>query len=139
MPAELTKVKWAPQAKARNMRETLNSLMMLGLIVVVDWLGMEGYGWYQFVGLLRFNLDGVSIGGGIGGHVPLLAIVVGTVYAGGMLFTWNGKGLQASQDKKDFLQRAAAGFAKVLGGALIALASVAVLRYAWWLVVQAIQ
>ena len=38
---------------------------------------------YQFVGLLRLDLDGVPIGGGVGGHVSLLAIVVGVAYAEG--------------------------------------------------------
>ena len=114
------------------MREILISLLMLGLIVGLDW-GLEGSGLYQFVGLLRFELDGVPIGGGVGGHVSLLAIVVGVFYAGGMLFTWDGKGLKG---KGGFMARAVAGLAKVFGGVLIAVAAAAVLRYAWWLVVQ---
>ena len=81
-----------------NMREILTSLLMLGGIVGSDWLGLEGSGLYQFVGLLSFDLDGVPIGGGVGGHVSLLAIVVGVFYAGGMLFTWQGEGCQALTD-----------------------------------------
>ena len=118
------------------MREILISLLMLGLIVGLDWLGLEGSGLYQFVGLLRFELDGVPIGGGVGGHVSLLAIMVGVFYAGGMLFTWKGESLQALKGKGGFLGRAVAGLAKVFGGVLIAVAAAAVLRYAWWLVVQ---
>ena len=82
------------------MREILISFLMLGLIVGVDLLGLEGSGVYQFVGLLRLDLDGVPIGGGVGGHVSLLAIVVGVAYAGGMLLTWERKGSQVSGDKE---------------------------------------
>ncbi len=116
------------------MREILISFLMLGMIVGVDLLGLEGSGVHQFVRLLRFEPDGVPIGGGVGGHVSLLAIVVGVVYAGGMMFTWRGKGLQVSGGKGAFLGRAVAGLAKIFGGAMMAVAAAAVLRYAWWLV-----
>ena len=118
------------------MREILISLLMLGVIVGLDWLGLEGSGLYQFVGLLRFELDGVPVGGGVGGHVSLLAIVVGVFNADGMLFTWQGEGGQALTDKAGFWRRAMAGLAKVFGVVLIALAAAAALRYGWWLVVQ---
>ena len=116
------------------MRDILISFLMLGMIVGVDLLGLEGSGVYQFVGLLRFDLDGVPIGGGVGGHVSLLAIVVGVVFAGGMLFTWKGKGSEVVGGKRGLMGRAASGLAKVFGGAMMAVAAAAVLRYAWGLV-----
>lgn len=116
------------------MREILISVLMLGMIVGVDLLGLERSGWYQFVGLLRPDLGGVPIGGGVGGHVSLLAIVVGVVYAGGILFAWERKCSEAVGGEGGLLRRAAAGPAKVFGGALMAVAAAAVLRYAWWLV-----
>ena len=116
------------------MREILISFLMLGLIVGVDLLGLEGSGVYQFVSLLRFDLDGVLVGGGVGGHVSLLAIVVGVAYAGGMLLTWEGKGSDAVGGNGGFGGRAASGLAKVCGGALMAVAAAVVLRYAWGLV-----
>ncbi|MDE0431526.1 MAG: hypothetical protein OXH98_17325 [Caldilineaceae bacterium] len=116
------------------MREILISFLMLGMIVGVDLLGLEGSGVHQFVGLLRFEPDGVRIGGGVGGHVSLLAIVVGVVYAGGMLFTWERKGSDVVGGNWGLKGRAAAGLAKVFGGAMMAVAAAAVLRYAWWLV-----
>ena len=116
------------------MREILISFLMLGMIVGVDLLGLEGSGWYQFVGLLRFEQDGVPIGGGVGGHVSLLAIVVGVVYAGGMLITWEGKGSEVVEGNGGLMWRAAAVLAMVFGGAMMAVAAAVVLRYAWWLV-----
>ncbi len=116
------------------MREILISVLMLGMIVGVDLLGLEGSGVYQFVGLLRLDLDGVPIGGGVGGHVSLLAIMVGVVYAGGMLFAWEGKGSDAVGGNGSLMGRAAAGLAKVLGAAMMAVAAAVVLRYAWGLV-----
>ncbi|MDE0071628.1 MAG: hypothetical protein OXO48_18070 [Caldilineaceae bacterium] len=116
------------------MRDILISFLMLGMIVGVDLLGLEGSGVYQFVGLLRFDLDGVPIGGGVGGHVSLLAIVVGVVYAGGMMFTWEGKGSEVVGGNWGLKGRAAAGLAKVLGAAMMAVAAAVVLRYAWGLV-----
>lgn len=116
------------------MREILISFLMLGMIIGVDLLGLEGSGVHQFVGLLRLDLAGVPIGGGVGGHVSLLAIVVGVVYAGGMLLTWEGRGSEVVGGNGGFLRRAAAGLVKVFGGAIVAVGAAAVLRYAWWLV-----
>ncbi len=116
------------------MKEILISVLMLGMIVGVDLLGLEGSGMHQFVGLLRFELDGIPIGGGVGGHVSLLAIVVGVVYAGGMLFTWKGKGSEVVGGKRGLMGRVPSGLAKVFGGAMKAVAAAAVLRYGWWAV-----
>lgn len=47
-----------------------------------------------------------------------------------MLFTWERKGSQVLKGQRGFLGRSLAGFAKVLGGALMA---VAAFQYAGWL------
>lgn len=65
-----------------SMREILISLLILAVIVGLDGLGLEASGVRQLMRLLRFEPDGVWVGGLPGGRVSLLAIVIGVCYVG---------------------------------------------------------